>query len=80
MIAEYIYRCEVHDFTKVHRKPTKGNKTRTNTDTDRSLKQITLKLDHQYMDHFESRLKVRVYTLFGKITSDQYIECCTCVD
>ena len=81
MIAEDIPRCEVCEFAKAHRRPTKGNKTRTNIDTDGSLKVNDLRAGSSVsVDHFESRLKGRTYTSFGKTTSDQYVGGCTFVD
>ena len=81
MIAEDIPRCEVCEFSKAHRRPTKGNKTRTNIDTDGSLKVNDLRDGSSVsVDHFESRLKGRTYTSFGKTTSDQYVGGCTFVD
>ena len=81
LIAEDIPRCEVCEFAKAHRRPTKGNKTRTNIDTDGSLKVNDLRAGSSVsVDHFESRLKGRTYTSFGKTTSDQYVGGCTFVD
>ena len=38
LITEDIRRCKVCEFIKARRRPTKGDKTRTNIDTDESLK------------------------------------------
>ena len=53
-----IPRCEVCEFTKVHRKPTRGNRTRINIDTDESLITNDLTdISSLYVNHFKPRLK-----------------------
>ena len=74
-------RCEVCEYGKAHRKFTKGNKQRTNPTTDGFLKDGDLRPGSSVsVDHFESRLKGRTYTSYGKTTSDQYIGGCIFVD
>ena len=81
MIAEDIPRYELCEFAKVHKIPTTVNKTRTNIDTDGLLKTNDLRAGSSVsVDHFESRLKGRKYTYFGKTTSDQYVGGYTFVD
>jgi len=76
-----IPRCEVCEFAKAHRQPTHGKTSKPNPDSDGKLK-----IDHLApgaavsVDHFESRLKGRIYTSFGKTTSDQYVGGCIFVD
>ena len=46
-------RCEVCEFTKSYKNPTKGNKIRTNTETDGSLKINNLRTESSvFIDHF----------------------------
>jgi hypothetical protein len=67
-----IPKCEVCQYSKAHRKPTKGNKQTTNPLTDGALKAAHLRAGAAVsVDHFESRLKGRTYTSFGCTTSDQ---------
>ena len=81
LIAGDIPRCKVCEFANVHRRPTKGNKIRTNIDTYGPLKINDLRAGSSVsVDHFESRPKGRIYTSFGKTTSDQYFGGCTFVD
>ena len=46
--------------------PTKGNETRTNNDTDESLKKDLRAGSSVSVDHFESRQKGRMYMFWGK--------------
>ena len=76
-----IPRCEVCEFAKAHRKPTKGNAQKVNPMTDGSLKNNHLRPGHAVsVDHFESRLLGRTYTSYGKNTASQYVGGCIFVD
>ena len=76
-----IPKCEVCQYSKAHRQPTKGNKQATNSLTDGALKADHLRAGAAIsVDHFESRLKGRTYTSFGRTTSDQYVGGCIFVD
>jgi hypothetical protein len=76
-----IPKCEVCEYSKAHRQPTKGNKQQSNSMTDGALKANHLRAGAAIsVDHFESRLKGRTYTSFGKTTSDQYVGGCIFVD
>jgi hypothetical protein len=68
------FQREVFQFAKAHRKSTGGNTSGKNQESDRSLKRNHLRPGAAMsVDHFESRLRGRTYTSFGKTTSDQYI-------
>jgi hypothetical protein len=74
-------RCEVCQFAKGHRSPTHGKSQSTNPTTDGALKVNDIRPGSKVsVDHFESRLKGRTYTSFGKTTSDQYVGGCVFVD
>jgi hypothetical protein len=76
-----IPKCEVCEYSKAHRQPTKGNKHSSNPVTDGALKANHLRAGAAVsVDHFESRLKGRTYTSFGRTTSDQYVGGCIFVD
>ena len=74
-------RCEVCEFAKAHRSSTGGKKTRPHPLSDGALKVNHLRAGEAVsVDHFESRLRGRTYTSFGKTTSDQYVGGCIFVD
>jgi hypothetical protein len=74
-------KCATCMYAKAHLKHTSGNKSTTNLTTDGSLKDGCLRPGMKVSaDHFESRLKGRTYTSFGKTTSDQYVGGCIFVD
>ena len=74
-------KCEACAYAKAHRRPAKGIKQQVDVEVEGHLKQNHLRPGQAVsMDHFESRLKGRTYTSFGKTTSDQYKGGCTFVD
>ena len=76
-----IPRCEVCEYAKAHRQPTKGNSQRVNAATDGSLKNNHIRAGHAVsVDHFESRLLGRTYTSYGSNTASQYVGGCIFVD
>ena len=76
-----IPRCEVCEFAKGHRKPTKGNKQSTNKLTDGAIKGGDLRPGASIsVDHFESRVKGRTRQSYGSSSSDQYVGGCIFVD
>ena len=68
------FKYEVCKYANAHLTHTKGNLKRTNPEPNGSL-------ENNYIcpgsgvpvDHFESRLKGRTYTSFGKNTSEKYV-------
>jgi hypothetical protein len=65
----------------VHAKSTAGNVKATNEVTDGTLKEGCLQPGAKVSaDHFESRLRGRTYSSYGKATSDQYVGGCIFVD
>jgi hypothetical protein len=76
-----IPRCEVCEFAKGRRKPTGGKKSTAHPHSTGALKDSHLRAGSSVsVDHFESRLKGRTYTSYGKTTSDQYVGGCIFVD
>lgn len=76
-----IPKCAICEYAKAHARSTAGNKTSTNLNTDGALKDGHLRPGSKVSaDHFESRLKGRTYSSFGKTTSDQYVGGCIFVD
>jgi hypothetical protein len=74
-------KCAICEYAKAHTHPTSGNKQSTNSTTDGTLKDGNLRPGYKVSaDHFESRMKERTYSSFGKTTSDQYIGGCIFVD
>lgn len=74
-------KCATCLYAKAHLKSTSGNKSSINEDTDGALKDGCLRTGNRVSaDHFESRLKGRTYTSYGKTTSDQYVGGCIFVD
>mmetsp|Transcript_15021 Transcript_15021/g.28265 ORF Transcript_15021/g.28265 Transcript_15021/m.28265 type:complete len:2300 (+) Transcript_15021:159-7058(+) len=74
-------KCATCLYAKAHLKSTAGNKSTTNPSTDGALKDGCLHPGRKVSaDHFESRLKGRTYSSFGKTTSDQYVGGCIFVD
>jgi Integrase core domain. len=69
------------EYAKTHSRSTSGNHQSTNATTDGTLKDGHIRPGANVStDHFESRLKGRTYTSFGKTTSDQYVGGCIFVD
>ena len=69
-----IPKCSICQFAKAHRTPTKGKISHPNPTHDGHCKDGYLRPGAGVsVDHFESRLKGRTYTSFGKSTSEQYI-------
>ena len=76
-----IPRCEVCEYSKAHRRPTQGNTHHTNPKTDGHLKIDHLRAgDKVSVDHFESRLKGRLFSGRGGANSGQYVGGCIFVD
>jgi hypothetical protein len=76
-----IPKCEICEYSKAHRRPTKGNKQSTNSLTDGALKANHLQAGAGILvDHFESRLKGCTFTSLGRTTSDEYVGGCIFVD
>jgi Integrase core domain. len=74
-------KCAICEYAKGHLRSTVGNCQTTNPDTDGALKEGQLRPGAKVSaDHFESRLKGRTYSSFGKTTSDQYVGGCIFVD
>ena len=76
--------CATCQYAKGHRKSTGGNTCRVlpeDKEVEGSIKDNYLKPGAGVsVDHFESRLKGRTYTSFGKTTSEQYKGGCIFVD
>jgi hypothetical protein len=76
-----IPRCDVCEFAKGRRQPTGGKKSTAHPHSTGALKDSHLRAGSAVsVDHFESRLKGRTYTSYGKTTSDQYVGGCIFVD
>ena len=76
-----IPKCDICEFAKAHRTPTKGTISKINPKSDGALKDKHLRAGSGVsVDHYESRLKGRSYTSFGKATSEQYVGGCIFVD
>ena len=76
-----IPRCEVCEHAKAHRRSTKGSIQRVNPDTDGSIRSNCLTAGASVsVDHFESRLKGRTLTSYGRDSSDKYVGGCIFVD
>ena len=76
-----IPRCEVCEYSKAHRKPTKGHIHKSDERFNGHLKAGDLRPGASVSaDHFESRIKGRTLTSFGRPTSDQYVGGCIFVD
>ena len=76
-----VPKCSICEFSKAHRTSTKGKICSSNPSTDGNCKNGYLRPGSGVsVDHFESRLKGRTYTSFGKSTSDKYIGGCIFVD
>jgi hypothetical protein len=74
-------RCAICEYAKAHTRSTAGNRQSTNPLTDGALKDGNLRPGQKVSaDHFESRMKGRTYSSFGKTTSDQYVGGCIFVD
>jgi hypothetical protein len=74
-------KCAVCEYAKAHAKPTSGNSQSVNSLTDGAVKDGALRAGARVSaDHFESRLKGRTYTSYGRTTSDQFIGGCIFVD
>ena len=74
-------KCTICEYSKGHRLHTSGNRATTNPTTDGALRANSLSPGHKIsVDHFESRLRGRTYTSFGKTTSEQYVGGCIFVD
>ena len=75
------FKCEVCEFAKSRRRPTGGKTSAPNPDSDGALKRNHLRPGAAVsVDHFESRLRGRTYTSYGKTTSEQYVGGCIFVD
>lgn len=73
--------CAICQYAKAHRSSTKGKTDQVDKTADGSVKGAYLKPGAGVsVDHFESRLKGRTYTSFGKTTSEQYKGGCIFVD
>ena len=76
-----ISKCDICEFAKAHRTPTKGTISKINPKSDGALKDKHLRAGSGVsVDHYESRLKGRSYTSFGKATSEQHVGGCIFVD
>ena len=76
-----IPRCEVCEFAKGHRRPTKGNIQSTNKITNGAIKGRDLHLGASIsVDHFESRVKGRMRQSYGSPSADQYVGGCIFID
>jgi hypothetical protein len=76
-----VPRCAICEYAKGHVRSTSGNKRVVNDVSDGALKVNCLHPGAQVSaDHFESRLKGRTYSSFGKTTSDQFVGGCIFVD
>jgi hypothetical protein len=74
-------KCAICEYAKGHARSTSGNQQSTNPVTDGTLKDGNLRPGNRVSaDHFESRLKGRTYSSFGRTTSDQYVGGCIFVD
>lgn len=74
-------KCEICEYAKAHARSTAGNRQTPNPVTDGALKDGQLRPGNKVSaDHFESRLKGRTYSSYGKTTSDQYVGGCIFVD
>ena len=68
-----VPKCSICEFSKAHRTSTKGKISSFNPSTDGNCKDGYLRPGSGVsVDHFESKLKGRTYTSFGKNTSDKY--------
>jgi hypothetical protein len=74
-------KCAICEYSKAHAKSTSGNTQSVNATTDGALKDGALRAGAKVSaDHFESRLKGRTYTSYGRTTSDQFVGGCIFVD
>jgi hypothetical protein len=74
-------KCAICEYAKAHARSTSGNTHTTNPITDGALKDGNLRPGNKVSaDHFESRMKGRTYSSFGRTTSDQYVGGCIFVD
>jgi Integrase core domain. len=74
-------KCEICEYAKAHVQSTAGNRQTPNPATDGALKDGQLRPGNKVSaDHFESGLKGRTYSSYGKTTSDQYVGGCIFVD
>ena len=77
----HLPKCAICEYAKAHRKSTNGPVQKENATTDGALKVNDLRPGSSVsVDHFESRLKGRTYTSFGRTTSEQYVGGCVFVD
>jgi hypothetical protein len=74
-------KCATCEYAKAHAKSTSGNSQTVNEVTEGALKDGALRPGSKVSaDHFESRLKGRTYSSYGKTTSDQFVGGCIFVD
>ena len=74
-------KCEICQYAKAKRRPLKGSVRKLDGQVTGSCKANHLRPGQTVsVDHFESRLKGRTYTSFGKTTSSQYVGGCIFVD
>ena len=73
--------CEVCQYDKARRKATHGKTTKIDKCSEGDLKSNHLRPgDAVTTDHFESRIKERTLSSFGRSTSQQYVGWCLFVD
>jgi len=73
--------CEICQYAKAHKTKLNGKISKVHLPSDGVLKNNHLRAgDAISVDHFESRLRGRSYTSFGKGISDKYIGGCIFVD
>ena len=74
-------KCDICEFAKAHRQPTKGAVQSKNLLTDGTLKSGDLRPGASVStDHFESRVKGRTLNSFGRPGSAKYVGGCIFVD
>ena len=73
--------CEICQYCKAHRKKLQGKTAKINPNSEGALKRTHLRAgDSVSVEHFESRLRGRTYTSFGKGINDKYVGGCIFVD
>ncbi len=73
--------CEICQYAKARRKAVHGKNTKIDKDSEGDLKNNHLRPgDAVSTDHFESRIKGRTLSSFGRSTSQQYVGGCLFVD
>ena len=73
--------CEICQYAKAKRKNTHGKTTTIDLQSQGDLKKEHLRPGASVsVDHFESRIKGRTYTSYGRPTSEHYVGGCVFVD